>query len=369
MNSHVPSWISQSISRVQEWKTATFDHSPQNSDKKPAKEARRRIKDADFLEISDERIPTEGESREQPLPTSHSQIPIHLQPKISIIIDDVGIDRKRSLRAIELPSSIALSFLPYAADVSSQVHLARSKGHEVLVHVPMEPNSKQDPGPNSLKVNLDEAEIRRRTQWHLDRFDRGTFVGVNNHMGSKFTTCRKCMQPVLQECSSRGIFWLDSLTSEDSVGADIAQSLGMSYARRDVFLDHEPSIDGVRARLGELERVASQKGVAIAIGHPKDCTLQALQEWFKTAEKRGFRCVPLSDIVHGNHYRSSQDSNPCSDLNKNCSSSSSSLSKTRTRRKEERKEGGRVGVNKDLDDVWSKLSGLANSQLKLLRAH
>ncbi|HEX2753312.1 MAG TPA: hypothetical protein VHP34_09495, partial [Alphaproteobacteria bacterium] len=39
------------------------------------------------------------------------------RPAIAIVIDDVGLDAKRSLRTVELPSAVTLAYLPYSPNV------------------------------------------------------------------------------------------------------------------------------------------------------------------------------------------------------------------------------------------------------------
>ena len=64
---------------------------------------------------------------------------------------------------------------------------------------------------------------------------------------------------VLQVLRSRGLLFLDSVTSTTSVGAPLARAHGMAYAARDVFLDHDQSADPVAAQLRETERIAPKK--------------------------------------------------------------------------------------------------------------
>src|SRR3546814_10885137 len=108
-------------------------------------------------------------------------------PFVAILIDDAGLDRKDTARAIALPGPITLSFMTYANELAAQSQAARAAGHELMLHMPMEPLDlpRNDPGPNALLMKLDSAEIQRRLDWDLARFDG--YVGVNNHMGSRFT--------------------------------------------------------------------------------------------------------------------------------------------------------------------------------------
>ncbi|MBI3505736.1 MAG: divergent polysaccharide deacetylase family protein [Proteobacteria bacterium] len=114
---------------------------------------------------------------------------------VAIVIDDLGLDRTRSARASTLPGPLTLSFMSYASDVGMQASAARQSGHEIMLHMPMEPDGRDDPGPGALFVRLPDADIRQRVAASLDRLPMA--VGLNNHMGSKFTRDARAMRPVL----------------------------------------------------------------------------------------------------------------------------------------------------------------------------
>src|SRR3546814_18872181 len=102
---------------------------------------------------------------------------------IAIVLDDLGIDKRRGRRAIDLPAALTLAFLPYATELAEQTARARARGHELLVHVPMQPHgAASDPGPNVLDIDLGADEGRRRLEWTLRQF--GRFGGLSNPMGS-----------------------------------------------------------------------------------------------------------------------------------------------------------------------------------------
>ncbi|MEX2614694.1 MAG: divergent polysaccharide deacetylase family protein [Alphaproteobacteria bacterium] len=218
------------------------------------------------------------------------------RPMIAIVIDDLGIDQARTKRAIALPAPLTLAFIPYGYNLRILAKSGRQAGHELIVHVNMEPTDRGvDPGPKALLTSLSQAEIRERVNWALGRFDG--YVGINNHMGSRFTEWPDGMETVLQILRVRGLLFLDSLTSTSSVGAPLARAYGMAYAARDVFLDHDQSAESVIARLKETERIARRNGSAIAIGHPHDVTVDALRKWIPQAKAAGFQLVPLTAIV------------------------------------------------------------------------
>jgi hypothetical protein len=230
------------------------------------------------------------------------------RPMIAIVIDDMGVDQRHSVEAAKLPGPLTLSYLPYARDLGQQTSAARRAGHELMVHVPMQPQSRTgangqpesggDPGPNALLVGLSNEEIRRRLDIALASFDG--YVGINNHMGSAFTVNRPGMATVIADLKSRGLLFLDSRTIAGSVGEGLAEEAGVAHATRNVFLDNVQTTLEVRTRLAELERVAKARGAAVAIGHPHETTIAVLKEWLPTAASQGFVLVPLSAIVARN---------------------------------------------------------------------
>ena len=216
---------------------------------------------------------------------------------IAIVIDDMGPDQKNARRAMSMAGPITLSFLPYADDLTPMVTRARANGHEVLLHLPMEPDNTHvhKAGPNSLTTELKPAEMHRRLTHNLDRF-KG-YVGVNNHMGSRFTANSIAMKPVIDELRRRGLLFLDSRTTNRSVGRRLSLQAGIPFGTRDIFLDNERTAKRVNAQLRRVEDIARRNGVAIAIGHPHDETLSALEQWIGDLNRRGFVLVPISAAV------------------------------------------------------------------------
>lgn len=218
------------------------------------------------------------------------------RPMIAVIIDDMGVDKKRSEKILQLPGPLTVSLMSYADDLNHLADEARRQGDELMMHLPMEPMADSvDPGPGALLTSLPPEEIRKRFAEDLDRFSG--YVGINNHMGSKFTAYEAGMTLVMEELRRRGLLFVDSLTTEHSVGLELARRYGIPTAGRNVFLDNSGDLASVEGQLARTEEVARKKGSAIAIGHPRDATIQALAGWLPTLEKKGFVLVPVTAVV------------------------------------------------------------------------
>jgi hypothetical protein len=221
-------------------------------------------------------------------------VPQHA-PEIAIVIDDLGADAVEMRRAIALPAAVSLSFLPYPDATPEFAREAVRAGHEILVHVPMEPDGTDNPGPNALTTGLDAAEIVRRLNWDLSRVPG--FSGINNHMGSRFTADRAALVPVVETLADKHVFFLDSRTTTNTVVVPVARAFGVASAGRDVFLDDEQVVGAVDQQITALEARAREQGVAIGIGHPHAVTMAALEVWTKHASARGFVLIPVSTAI------------------------------------------------------------------------
>lgn len=217
-------------------------------------------------------------------------------PRIAIIIDDMGVDQKRSKQVIALKGPLTLAFLPYARKVDRFARAGRTYGHELMIHMPMEAmNGDLDLGGIYLDSSMSPSETDEMLDRAFSSF--GGYVGINNHMGSRLTQNHDYMNMVMKRLENRGLIFVDSRTINSSIATEVARDYNVPYAVRDVFLDHEATPEFVRKSLEKLEYIARYNGHAIAIGHPKDATIQVLKEWLPTLKEKKIALVPVSMIV------------------------------------------------------------------------
>ena len=217
------------------------------------------------------------------------------RPRIAIVIDDVGMNLSMTDRITQLPAAITMSFLPYSPKLQAQADKATAAGHELMLHIPMQPKGVDDPGAGALFTDMSADEVREQLNKALGSFYG--FDGVNNHMGSKFTASREQMATVIDVLKQRQVFFLDSRTSGKSVAAKVAQEQGLLNISRDVFMDNDVSESAIKKQLVIAEQIAKRKGYAVVIGHPHISTVKALEAWLPEAEKHGIDLVSLKVLV------------------------------------------------------------------------
>ena len=228
------------------------------------------------------------------------ELPDPKVPKIAVIIGGLGLSQAATEAAIQqLPGAISLAFVPYARDLEGWIAQARAAGHEVLLELPMEPFDypNNDPGPHTLLTTLDSDENLTRLDWLLSRFTG--YVGVTNFMGAKFTASADSMEPILAELNDRGLLYLDSKATRNSVAGDITAELEMPSVVSNKFIDRVASRVAIDARLFELERIAKSSGTAVGIGFPYPVTVERVSEWARALRQKRYALAPLSAVVQG----------------------------------------------------------------------
>lgn len=222
-------------------------------------------------------------------------------PAIVVVIDDMGISLKRTADIASLRAPLTASFLTYGHHLNKQIENSRRAGQEIMIHVPMEAKSNLNEAPDVLTTRMSSAEIKQNLQIMLDKFDG--ISGANNHMGSKLTEDKERMIAVMETLKQNGLFFLDSKTSASSRAEEAAAQTGIAYAHRHVFIDNNNDKTYILGQLQKAENIARKNGYAIAIGHPKSMTYEALREWLPTLREKNIRLLPLSAVIQVLHPR------------------------------------------------------------------
>lgn len=216
-------------------------------------------------------------------------------PMIAIVIDDMGINQKRTADISSLNYPLTASFLTYGHNIDRQINASVASGQEIMLHAPMEALGKVDNAPDVLTTAMSLTEIKANLQIMLNKIKN--IKGINNHMGSKLTQDKERMQAVMEVLKDNELFFLDSKTSAKSIADLTAEEIGVKHASRNVFLDNNNDKDYILKQLDLTERLAQKNGYAIAIGHPKSQTFSALREWLPNLAQRNIRLVHLSRII------------------------------------------------------------------------
>ncbi len=260
-----------------------------------------------------ERIRPEGLPRTEHIPAMESMTsqttakhPVTIRPQagkvagkglLAIIIDDMGtsMHEARLLAGIGVP--LTFSIIPGLHSYREVAAYAAASGIETMIHIPMQPKGwpQRRLETNGLLLSMNDDDIKSQVTEFMQELPMA--VGANNHMGSEFTEHENDMRAVLEALKSRGLFFIDSMTSPLTVGPRLAAELGLKAARRNVFLDNEQNSAYIQGQLNQAVRMAKKTGASIAICHPHPITIQTLTALLPTLGQQGITLVPVSRLV------------------------------------------------------------------------
>lgn len=225
----------------------------------------------------------------KPLPTG--------APQLAFIIDDLGYDQQADGAALSLPRPLTVSVLPNLPLSSAIAREAHSRGYQVILHLPMQPESSTvrhedvQLAPGMAQPQVEQAVARMLATVPFA-------VGANNHEGSRATSDLQLMGALMAALRAKNLFFIDSRTSAQTVAYQVAEQDGVRASYRKVFLDDTPTREAVQAQIQLAERDAQRDGWAIAIGHPHPETIAALRVELPRIQSQGIRLVFASDLVH-----------------------------------------------------------------------
>lgn len=225
-------------------------------------------------------------------------------PEVAFIIDDMGSRRDAGRQVLQLPGPVACAFLPYAPYTQELANLAHARNKEVMLHLPMQTVESVRLDAGGVTLEMSEHEFANTVREDLARVPHVS--GINNHMGSLITRHPGHMLWLMRGMQAdRSLFFVDSRTTKFTVARQVAFENQVPSVSRDVFLDAEVSVAGVRREFARLIDLAKRNGSALAIGHPHPATLALLKQELPRLAKHGVKIVPVSRLVESQQARDS----------------------------------------------------------------
>lgn len=217
------------------------------------------------------------------------------RPQLVIIIDDIGNQRQLGERAIALPGNLTFAILPGLPWSRYLADLAHAESREVMLHLPMANHGQLPLGPMGLSEEMNEEQWRFTLQQALKDVHHAR--GVNNHMGSLLTEKPRAMSALMSELNAADLYFIDSLTSAQSLAYQAAVDRQVPVLRRHVFLDHEPTLSFVQAQFSQALAMAKQMQTVVVIGHPYPATLTFLEWVLPLLENSEVRLLTPSEAL------------------------------------------------------------------------
>lgn len=229
-------------------------------------------------------------------PAREERHPAASRGTLVFVIDDAGHNTRQLEPFLKLPGPVTIAVLPGLPFTAKAAAMVKAAGKELILHQPMEALGGLDPGPGAIRSDMDDVAIRTVIRDNLRQLNGAR--GMNNHMGSKTTADTRAMATVLDETASAGLYFLDSLTTGESVVHSVASLMRQSAWERSVFLDNSPDKASILQYIAEGTKVAEKRGYAVMIGHVWSADLaQTLADLYPQLMEQGFSLSTISKIM------------------------------------------------------------------------
>jgi polysaccharide deacetylase 2 family uncharacterized protein YibQ len=227
-------------------------------------------------------------------------------PRVVLVIDGAGHDIDQTEHLLnDLPGAVDVAFSAYMEDdrAGKLTALARKNGHECLASIPMMPSNFpiEDEGIRQLQEGPDAEANRLNLEWSLSRLTGcvGATGASDGFMGERFAQDGLGFSQVLEEVGNRGLLYLDPRTGSPALASATVTPISVV----DLVIDHSPNpeqpvtADLIDQRLASLERLATERGVAIGLaGPPQPVLLERIAVWAHGLAARGVSLAPLTSV-------------------------------------------------------------------------
>lgn len=216
--------------------------------------------------------------------------------QMAIVIDDFGYSREPIAAFSGITRPLTFAVLPYHPFSNEAAARGLSSGHQVILHLPMEPLAQGEQSEKlTIGVAMSDGEIQEMAQNAINQIPG--LIGVNNHQGSRATADKRVMKIVLGQLKANSLFFLDSRTNGQSIGADTARQMGVRTRENELFIDNSDDVSAIKAKLRTAQNMALNHGSVTVIGHARMNTAIAVREMIGELEENGIRLVFVSQLA------------------------------------------------------------------------
>jgi len=191
-----------------------------------------------------------------------------LKAKLLIVIDDFGNNSSDWQEFLKLNIPFTAAIMPFLENTQEEAKSMVQANKDIIIHLPLEPKKYKRSwlGPKPIMVNLSEDAITDILNKALKENPQAT--GINNHTGSKACENEKVVRTILNFCQKHNLIYIDSQTTANSLFPILGSEYGVAVLKRDIFLEvNGKNEKAILKQLFLLEKIATKKGLGIAIGH------------------------------------------------------------------------------------------------------
>ena len=220
------------------------------------------------------------------------------EPVVSILFTGMGLSYTTTQASLAtLPKIVALGFSPYGSSSNYWGEIAEQKGHDVLLHIPMEEIDESIEGDAQGPLSLTTKQTVRENEekfksllGSMDKLHGVYFLGDSkyqlskDHVQSSAIMIRK--KNLMIACEHEPFAAL----------SNFADATGIPVVVSQFWLDNTLTESAIRYQLNSIEQAAKKKGPIMVLAHPYPLTIKLVNEWINK-EGNNVEIIPLTSLI------------------------------------------------------------------------
>lgn len=216
------------------------------------------------------------------------------KPRISIIVTNLGLNRRSTELALTLPKECALGFLPYTKSLKPLLNKAQGNGHEIYLYLPLQTSASHDnPGRYALMNNLAQEENALRLNVILN--SQARYNGVYSSYKEVFTDNANSAEMLFDYLGDKNLIFILGKGHKLS-NAKYVKSHN-NILPTNIILDEEIDAESISANLNKLIRIAEEEGIALGYAQGFTLTIEIIRKWAPSLKHKGVELVPVSELL------------------------------------------------------------------------
>jgi polysaccharide deacetylase 2 family uncharacterized protein YibQ len=215
-------------------------------------------------------------------------------PKISIIVTNLGLNRRLTELALTLPKECALGFLPYTKSLKPLLSKAQKNGNEIYIYLPLQ-TSKSDKNEikYALMSNLGQEENTLRLNMILNSHTK--YNGVYSNYKEVFTDNSRTSKSIFEYLNDKDLIFILG----KGLQSDALRHLNShdNIMPTDIIIDEEPDKEYILRQLKNLANIAQEEGVALGYAQSFNITIEMIKKWIPILKQQGIKLVPVSVLL------------------------------------------------------------------------
>lgn len=214
--------------------------------------------------------------------------------KISIIVQNLGLSHTTTLNAMKASTLLTLGFSPYASKIELYEKMAKEKGFDTLINIPLEPLNypNNQPGPYALLSDISRTENNLKFNTVLNKMT--SMLGVYSNIDEKFLQSELNAENFLYEIKKNELLFLYGVGYNNIAMSDMSRSMDVDMLNISTVIDQKVYRDDIMSKLEELETISLREGAVIGAIRPYPSSIKFIQEWLETVNRDKFLILPIS---------------------------------------------------------------------------